>query len=151
MLEKLITAKREAEYFMTILLGVNEYIAQGRWQAEVGNISKNEWKMYFRSIKQWHEVKLRDFQYNINNKILVTNSFLFEINKIDCEKCPYCMEQPEKNYHLFVLCPKVRSFWTELRAWLSINTNLEISIEERKILFSYTGKEGTKELHLCLS
>ena len=44
------------------------------------DIRENEWKLYFLNIKQRHEVKLRDFQYKINNKILVTNSFMFKIN-----------------------------------------------------------------------
>ena len=38
------------------------------------------------------------FQYKINNKILVSNSFLDKINKIDSEVCTYCKEQPEEKY-----------------------------------------------------
>ena len=66
----------------------------------MGEIRENEWKLYFLNIKQWHEVKFCDFQYKINNKILVINSFLFKINKIDSEECSYCKEQPEK----FIIC-----------------------------------------------
>ena len=56
------------------LVCVNKYIPQGKWQAEIGNISKNEWNLYFLNIKQWHEVKIRDFQYKINSKILITKT-----------------------------------------------------------------------------
>ena len=78
--------------FYGTFVGVNEYIPQSKWQAEIGNISENEWKLYFLNIKQWHEVKIRDFQYKINNKILVTYSFLAKINKIDSDLCTYCKE-----------------------------------------------------------
>ena len=107
----------------------------------MGDIRENEWKLYFLNIKQWHEIKLRDFQYKINNKILVTNSFLFKINKVDSEICSYCKEQPEQIHHLFLTCPKVKLFWNELKTWLHANINLEISLEDREILFSYSGKK----------
>ena len=51
-------------------------------------------------------MKLRDFQYKVNNKILVTNSFLFKINKIDSAVCTYCMEQLEKNISSVSVVPK---------------------------------------------
>ena len=105
------------------------------------DIRENEWKLYFLTIKQWHEVKLRDFQYKINNKILVTNSFLFKIDEIDSEICSYCKEQPEKTHHLFLTCPTVKIFWNELKTWLHANINLEIFLEDREILFSYSGKK----------
>ena len=45
----------------------------------------------------------------------------------------------KKIQHLFLSCPKVKNFWRELREWLNTNVNIELSIEEREILFSYTG------------
>ena len=38
--------------------------------------------MYYRTLKLFHKTKLRDFQYKINNKILVTNSFLYKLIKL---------------------------------------------------------------------
>ena len=75
----------------------------------------------------------------INNNILVTNSFLAKINKIDSGVCSYCKEQPEKIHHLFLSCLKVKNFWRELREWLNTNVNIDLSLENREILFSYTG------------
>ena len=63
----------------------------------MGDVGEEEWKMYCRTLKLFHETKLRDFQFKINNKILVTNLFLFKINKTDNLACIYCNEQPEKN------------------------------------------------------
>ena len=117
-IKNLIKANKGSRIFYDTFVGVNEYIPQGKWQAEIGNISENEWKLYFLNLKQWHEVKIRDFQYKVNNKILVTNSFIAKINKIDSELCTYCKEQPEKIHHLFLTCPKVRMFWQKLRTLL---------------------------------
>ena len=49
-----------------------------RWGHQFGNISDQEWKLYSYSIKDIKEVKLADFQYKINNKILVTNFFFIQ-------------------------------------------------------------------------
>ena len=46
----------------------------------------------------------------------------------------------KKIYHLFFICPKVRHFWNELRAWLYTNIRIDISLDDRKILFSFDGK-----------
>ena len=137
--KKLMKAKKGSRVFYDIFVNVNDYIPQNKWQAEIGDITENEWKSYFLSTKKWHEVKLRDFQYKINNNILVTNSFLAKINKIDSGVCSYCKEQPEKIHHLFLSCPKVKHFWRELREWLNTNVNIDLSLENREILFSYTG------------
>ena len=63
--KQLIKAKKGSKIFYDTFVGVNEYIPQGKWQAEMSDIRENEWKLYLLNIKQWHEVKLRDFQYKI--------------------------------------------------------------------------------------
>ena len=140
-IKKLIQAKKGSRVFYDILVNVKEYIPQNKWQEEIDDISENDWKLYFSNIKHWHEVQIRDFQYKINNKILVTNSFLARINKIDSGMCSYCNEQPENIYHLFVTCPKIKLFWNDLKTWLTTNANITLSLEDREIIFSYTGKK----------
>ena len=78
--KKLIKVKKGSRIFYDTFVNVND-IPQNKWQAEIGDISENEWKSYFLSTKKCHEVKLRDFQYKIKNNILVTNSYLAKINK----------------------------------------------------------------------
>ena len=46
--------------------------------------------------KKWHEVKLQDFQYKINNNILVTIPSWQKLIKIDSGVCSYRKEQSEK-------------------------------------------------------
>ena len=127
--------KKGSRVFYDIFVSVNEYKPQKKWQVEIGDINENEWKSYFLSTKKWHEVNLRDFQYKINDSILVTNSFLAKLNKIDSGVCSYCKDKPEKIHHLFLSCPKVKNFWRELREWLNTNDNIEISLEDREIRF----------------
>ena len=124
--------KKGSRVFYDIFVNVNDDIPQNKWQAEIGDISENERKSYFLSTKKWHEVKVRDFQYNINNNILVTNTFLAKIYKFDIGVCSYCKEQPEKN----TTCPKIKYFWRELKEWLNTNVNIEISLEDREILLN---------------
>lgn len=139
--KQLIKVKKGSRVFYDIFVAVNNYFQQNKWQTEMGDIDEKEWRRYFSTIQKLNEVKLRDFQYKISNKILVTNSFLFKINKIDNELCSYCNEQPEKIHHLFLTCPKVRTFYTDLKAWLSTTVNIEISLDDREILFAYNGKK----------
>ena len=47
-----------------------------RWGNQFGNINDKECKLYHSSLQDIKEAELADFQYKINNKILVTNSFL---------------------------------------------------------------------------
>ena len=120
------------------------------WQVEMGNMGEKEWQNFFSTIQRLNEVKLRNFQHKINSNILVTNSFLFKINKTDNEMCSYCQEKPEKIHHLFLRCPKIRTFYTDLQSWLKSAINVEISLSEREILFAYNGKKIKKIISMFL-
>ena len=95
-----------------------------RWQRDLGNISKEEKSQYNTALNDIKEVKLKDFQYKINNRILTTNSFLYKINKIDSNRCSFCEQAIESIKHLFVGCPKVKAFWNTLKNWLQLNGNI---------------------------
>ena len=58
-----------------------------RWNRELGDITNDELKTFNLNLKFINEIKLRDFQFKINNKILVTNYFLHKIIKIDNDLC----------------------------------------------------------------
>ena len=55
-------SKKGSRIFYDILVGVNEYILRAKWQAEMGDIGEEAWIMYYRTLKIFHETKLRDFQ-----------------------------------------------------------------------------------------
>ena len=85
-----------------IMIDAKKPIIHNRWLNEVGNISEKQWENYNHVIQSVSEVKSKDFQYKITNRILVTKSFLFKINKVDDNYCEYCKQYPESIYHLFV-------------------------------------------------
>ena len=91
---------------------------------------------------------MKDFQYKVANKILVTKSFLHRINKVDNNICEYCNLQPETIYHLFIEC--VKRFWNELRTWLSNNSTVIIELGEKQILFACQDKRYTLRIYLYI-
>ena len=84
---------------------------QNRWARDLGVIQATEWENINATSKEITEVKLKDFQFKINNKILVTKSFLHKIKLIDNNSCSLCSEYPETIRHLFFECEKAKQFW----------------------------------------
>ena len=61
-----------------------------KWENILGDIDQEEWNSYNSLLRELREVKLQEFQFKINNYILVTKSFLFRINKLDNDRCSFC-------------------------------------------------------------
>lgn len=135
--QQVIKDKKGGRFFYDTMIEANKLDLQNKWSQQFGDINETEWKKYNTVLKTVKDVKLKDFQYKINNKILVTKSFLFKINKADNDLCEYCSNHSESIYHLFVQCEKAKQFFNELKIWLSANSNLTIELNEKNILFSY--------------
>ena len=62
------------------------------WLTQVVQLYKNELGdvdlQTFR--KKIQDIKLKDFQYKLNTKIIVTKTFLYKINIVQNESCSYC-------------------------------------------------------------
>ena len=147
----LLKDKKGSRRFYDILAHVGEMGVTNRWGNQFGNINDKEWKLYNSSIKDIKEVKLADFQYKINNKILVTNSFLFKIKKINNNGCSYCNEHGETIEHLFLSCTKVKDFWNNLQDWLSNNCNIILNLDEKSLIFSSQKPKSIENYILCLA
>ena len=91
--------KKLAEKFMKNFIK-SENDLPNRWQRDLGNISKEEKSQYNSALNDIKKVKLNDFQYKINNRILASNSFLYKINKIDSNRCSFCEQATESRKHL---------------------------------------------------
>ena len=57
------------------LVPLREQFINERWKNEIGNITEEEQRKVNSNLRYINEIKLRHFQFKINNKILVTNSF----------------------------------------------------------------------------
>ena len=88
----------------------------------------------------------RDFQYKIDNKNLVTNSFLSSINRIDSGLCTYCNENEEKIFHMFLECHIVNQFRNQLKNWFETNTNIIYTFELAVFPLEVYVNEGRDEV-----
>ena len=118
------------------LLPVNETNIPTKWQQERNDITIEEWKTYNKKLSHIKEVKLKDFQFKILNRILVTNRFLFKIKRIETDKCSYCNKESESIAHLLFDCEKVKEFWNMLKIWLYNNVNIDLQLDYKSIIFS---------------
>ena len=117
---------------------------------ELGFINEEEHKSFNKVIRSIKEIRLKDFQHKVTNKILVPKSVLHKINKVDNNMCEYCNLQHETIYHLFIKCEIVKQFWNELRIWLSNNSTVTIELGEKQILFACQDERSTLRNYLCI-
>ena len=143
--------KRGCRTFYDQLIQEDLTIRQEKWMNEVGYINDQEWNPYNSVKKDFNEVVLKDFQYKLTNKILVTKSFLHRIRKIEDNLCSYCKQESETILHLFVDCDKVKEFWQSLQMWLLQNMNIRININTKCILFSYQWKSKLENYILAVA
>ena len=78
-------------------------------------INEEDYKLFNNVIQNIKEIKLKDFQFKVTNKILVTDSFLHRIIKVDINMCEYCNRQPETIHHLLVECKISKRFLNDLK------------------------------------
>ena len=121
-----------------------------KWMQEFGFIDTDEYKHYNKIISSVKEIKLKDFQFKVINKILVTKSFLYRINKTDNNICEYCNQQTETIYHLFVECEIVKQFWNELQLWLNTHSTLTLNLDGKQIIFSNQDRRNTIRNYLSI-
>ena len=118
------------------IVSVNETIVPNKWLNEVGDISVEEWKRINRNLHNIKEIKLRDFQFKINNRILVTNTFLLKIKKKETNLCSYCNQEAETITHLLFSCEIASNFWKNLKQWFERKANINLQIDLKNIIFS---------------
>ena len=109
----LIRKRRGCRDVYDNIIPVNEILVPNKLLNEIGDISGEEWKKKInRNLTYIKEVKLRDFQFKINNRILVTNTFLSKIKKKKKETnlCSYCNQEAESIIHLLFFCDTATHF-----------------------------------------
>ena len=76
--------------------------------------------------------------FKINNRILVTKSFFYEINKTDNDRCFICDQDSETISHLFHhndCNDKAKEIWSALKNWLQVNGNINIYLTINTVFF----------------
>ena len=107
-----------------------------KWVNILGNITQEEWNSYNDTIKNIKDVKLQEFQFKVNNHILVTKSFLHKINKVDNDRCTFCGLETETIIHVLFNCNKVKDFWLAMKNWLRIQANVILHLIIKNFIFS---------------
>ena len=104
----LLKDKKGCRRMYDVMVPTKSIQESSRWERDIGCITEAEVKAYNSVISTLTEIKLRDFQYKITNRILVTKSFLYRIRKVDDNQCEYCRQNSETIIHLFVQCTKLK-------------------------------------------
>ena len=77
-----------------------------------------EWtEIYSLPFRTSLDTKLREFQYKLLNRCLVTNSFLNKIGIIPSPAYSFCSEMNESLEHFFICCRFTKDFWAEVIKW----------------------------------
>ena len=137
----ILTDKKGCRRFYDLMTQSKKIELTNKWMQELGFINEEEHKSFNKVIRSIIEIRLKDFQYKVTNKILIAKLFLHKINKVDNNICECCNLQPETIYHLFIECEIVKRFWNELRIWLSNNSTVIIELGEKQILFACQDKK----------
>ena len=74
------------------------------------------------------------FQYKVAHHILPTNATLFRDKIKENDKCHLC-EQKQTLTHLFVSCPFVKSFWTQINKLVEDDS---IELNKETIIYGFT-------------
>lgn len=80
------------------------------------NLNRNNISNKIFNITQ--DVKLRWFQYKITHRNLTTNSFLYILNYVQNDPCPFCHNEKETSTHLFWDCGAMKQFREEVSVWI---------------------------------
>ena len=132
----LLKDKKGCSNFQTIISSTQEPISIVKWTQNFGRIHEENTKLIYSNVSNIGEIKLKDFQYKINNKILTTKSFLLKINKSDNDTCSYCRQSSETIAHLFLDCPVTRLFIADIKRWLEQECNKQLNVNDNAFIFS---------------
>ena len=68
---------------------------------------------------------MREFQFKLLNKYLVTNVFLYKIGVVSSPVCSFCGKENESLEHILINCNYTKEFWAEVIKWLrSLKVNI---------------------------
>jgi hypothetical protein len=132
-----------SKLFYEVISDANKIVTPVKWNNHLGVINEEECKQIYKRLNTIKEVKLKDFQFKLNNKILITKSLLFKIGKIDNNLCSYCNNTAETVTHLFLDCRYVNEFVTIVKNWLKDQCDIDLSPLSKHFIFSIDGKTLT--------
>ena len=115
-IQLLLISKKGCKDFYKILTNSRqEKIVQNHstWAQKLQiEINFDMWKIVYKAcFKTLQDNDLIWMQYRILNNILGNKAYQYKVKITSDPSCTLCKQHDETNIHLFVTCPKVKSFW----------------------------------------
>ena len=106
-----------------------------RW-SEILSVNKESWSKIFKLLKTTcKETKLKEFQFKLIHRIVVTKKELFRFGiKPDHDECLYCGDK-DSIEHTFIECPFTKIFVQKVVQWFNETNSCQISPTVEKVLF----------------
>ena len=105
-----------------------------RW-SQVLSINSDTWGKIFKSLKNiCKDTKLKEFQFKLIHRIIVTNKELFRFGIKPDDKCLYCGDK-DSIEHTFIECPFTKSFVQKVIQWFNQTNLCQILPSTEEVLF----------------
>ena len=86
----------------------------------------------------------RDVLFKIVHNILPTNSLMFNYNIYKCNKCTFCVHEPETLQHLFFDCSFIFNLKVLIKNWIFALSSGSVSLQFSHILLRDISASGNK-------
>ena len=105
-----------------------------RWSQNL-SINSDTWGKIFESLKNiCKETKLKEFQFKLIHRIIVTNKELFRFGIKPDDKCLYCGDK-DSIEHTFIECPFTKTFEQKVIQWFNQTNLCQILPTTEEVLF----------------
>ena len=105
-----------------------------RWSKDL-SLDEDKWEKIFTSLKTvCRETKLKEFQYKLIHRIVVTKKELYRYGIKEDDECIYCGEKDSIN-HTFRDCHFVKIFIQRVINWFNIENKINFNPSSKERLF----------------
>ena len=105
-----------------------------RWSQNL-SINSDTWGKIFKSLKNiCKDTKLKEFQFKLIHRIIVTNKELFRFGIKPDDKCLYCGDK-DSIEHTFIECPFTTTFVQRVIQWFNQTNLCQIFPTTEEVLF----------------
>ena len=95
--------------------------------------------------------KLREFQFKLLTKYLVTNAFLYKIGVLPSSACSFCGKENESLEHTLISWNYAKEFWVEvIRGGCSLKVNIN-NLNNKEIMLGMPNSRKLRRRLICQS
>ena len=127
---------RSRDFYKLLVSRTHTHVQTGpnRWSEKL-SINKDSWTGIFKSLKNiCKETRLREFQFKLIHRIVITRKELFKFGIRTDDECLYCGDKDSID-HTFIECPYTASFAKKVIQWFNEANCCQISPTSKELLF----------------